>query len=57
MPKAPKVKSLPSTPTPASYVTRAGMMSAGMGQRPNKLIPIIGRQTSTVGRPSLLGGV
>jgi len=58
MPKAPKIVPPPNSPTSASFLTRGGFRVAGMGQRPNKLLnPIIGFPQSSVGQPSLLGGV
>lgn len=62
MPKAPKIpKPVPSPmmPTSASYVSSAsrgsGALSLAMGNR--RISPVIGSSSSSVGRPSLLGGM
>jgi len=57
MPSPPASPRPPSTPTVASYMSRA-QSAQGMGQRPNKLVrPITGASRPLSTAPSLLGGV
>ena len=57
MPKPPKAVLPPSTPTAASFISRA-QGPAGMGQRPNKFVPpVTGSSFLSSIKPSLLGGI
>jgi len=56
MPKPPKIKPSPSSPTVANFLSQ-GQSQSGMGQRPNKKTRPITGSSSTSSLPSLLGGL